>query len=203
MVPAPSADRFDAFRALADRGRPGGWLMESLARTRAGTADSPETWAPAVADGVGLPAAAALGPAEYYADLAAPHGRRHVRVCAATAGDGVRALANLAILRGAVGTGRGYGVNPLRGQNNVQGASDMGALPDTLPGYGKVTDPVARSRAEEVWGVRVPAGPGLRIPQMFAAARAGDLRACPLVICNELFLSETARHADVVLPVAS
>ncbi|WP_239472112.1 molybdopterin-dependent oxidoreductase [Streptomyces sp. NEAU-S7GS2] len=227
MVPVPSADRFDAFRALADRGRPGGWLMESLARTRAGTADSPETWAPAVADGVGLPAAAALGPTEYYADLAAPHGRRHVRVCAATAGDGVRALANLAILRGAVGTGRGYGVNPLRGQNNVQGASDMGALPDTLPGYGKVTDPVARSRAEEVWGVRVPAGPGLRIPQMFAAARAGDLRAlwvigedvcatdpdtnrvaaalraCPLVICNELFLSETARHADVVLPVAS
>ncbi|MFF4603201.1 formate dehydrogenase subunit alpha [Streptomyces sp. NPDC001339] len=141
--------------------------------------------------------------------------------------DGVRALANLAILRGAVGTGRGYGVNPLRGQNNVQGASDMGALPDTLPGYGKVTDPVARSRAEEVWEVRVPAGPGLRIPQMFAAARAGDLRAlwvigedvcatdpdtnrvadalraCPLVICNELFLSETARHADVVLPAAS
>ncbi|MFF4603200.1 NAD(P)H-dependent oxidoreductase subunit E [Streptomyces sp. NPDC001339] len=86
MAPVPPADRFDAFRALADRrGRPGGRLMESLARTRAGTADSPETWAPAVAAGVGLPAAAALGPAGYYADLAAPHGRRHVRVCAATA----------------------------------------------------------------------------------------------------------------------
>ncbi|MCL6735148.1 formate dehydrogenase subunit alpha [Streptomyces neyagawaensis] len=141
--------------------------------------------------------------------------------------DGVRSLANLAILRGAVGTDRGYGVNPLRGQNNVQGASDMGALPDLLPGYGKVTDPAARARAENVWGVPVPGRPGLRIPDMFAAARAGDLWAlwvigedvcatdpdanqvvraldtCPLVVCNELFLSETARHADVVLPVAS
>ncbi|MFW6723899.1 formate dehydrogenase subunit alpha [Streptomyces sp. MAR4 CNY-716] len=141
--------------------------------------------------------------------------------------DGVRALANLAILRGAVGTDRGYGVNPLRGQNNVQGASDMGALPDLLPGYGKVDDPAARARAEAVWGARVAERPGLRIPDMFAAARAGALRAlwiigedvcatdpdtdqvvraldaCPLVVCNELFLSETARRADVVLPVAS
>ncbi|TMS00326.1 formate dehydrogenase subunit alpha [Nonomuraea basaltis] len=141
--------------------------------------------------------------------------------------DGVRTLANLAILRGAVGTDRGYGVNPLRGQNNVQGASDMGALPDTLPGYGKVRDPVARGRAEQMWGTRLPDHDGLRIPQMFAAARSGDLRvlwvigedvattdpdanqviaalnACPLVISQELFLSETARHADVVLPAAS
>lgn len=141
--------------------------------------------------------------------------------------DGVRTLANLAILRGAVGTDRGHGVNPLRGQNNVQGASDMGALPDCLPGYGKVTDPAVRSQAEAVWGAPVPVRPGLRIPDMFAAARAGDLRAlwvigedvcatdpdtnrvaealdtCPLVVCNELFLSETARHADIVLPAAS
>ncbi|MXM64680.1 formate dehydrogenase subunit alpha [Streptomyces sp. HUCO-GS316] len=141
--------------------------------------------------------------------------------------DGVRSLANLAILRGAVGTDGGCGVNPLRGQNNVQGASDMGALPDVLPGYGRVTDPAVRSRAEDVWGVPVPGRPGLRIPDMFAAARSGDLRAlwvigedvcatdpdanrvaealdaCPLVLCSELFLSETARHADVVLPVAS
>ncbi|MFI7707399.1 formate dehydrogenase subunit alpha [Nonomuraea sp. NPDC049480] len=141
--------------------------------------------------------------------------------------DGVRTLANLAILRGAVGTGRGFGVNPLRGQNNVQGASDMGALPDLLPGYGKVGDPAARARAEQVWGVPMPRHDGLRIPQMFAAARAGALRVlwiigedvcatdpdtnqvvaaldtCPLVVCQELFLSETARHADVILPAAS
>ncbi|GAA2287354.1 formate dehydrogenase subunit alpha [Nonomuraea roseoviolacea subsp. roseoviolacea] len=141
--------------------------------------------------------------------------------------DGVRALANLAILRGAVGTSRGYGVNPLRGQNNVQGASDMGALPDLLPGYQPVTDPDVRRRAARLWGAEIPSRPGLRIPQMFAAARAGDLRAlwivgedvcatdpdatrvaaaldaCPLVVCDELFLSETARRADVVLPAAS
>lgn len=53
----------------------------------------------------------------------------------------------------------------------------MGALPDLLPGYGKVTDPDVRSRAEAVWGVRVPERPGTRIPDMFAAARAGELRA--------------------------
>ncbi|MGW2638876.1 NAD(P)H-dependent oxidoreductase subunit E [Streptomyces sp. NPDC001348] len=86
MVPAGPADRFDAFRALADRrGRPGARLIESLAETRARTADGPEAWAPAVAARMGLPAAAGLGPADYYADLAAPHGRRHVRVCEATA----------------------------------------------------------------------------------------------------------------------
>ncbi|MGC0372932.1 NADH:ubiquinone oxidoreductase subunit E [Streptomyces sp. SAI-229] len=81
-----SARTFDAFRALADRrGRPGDRLIESLAEARDGTSDSPESWAPAVASRTGLPAAAALGPASYYADLSAPHGDRHVRVCTATA----------------------------------------------------------------------------------------------------------------------
>ncbi|MGW1952917.1 NAD(P)H-dependent oxidoreductase subunit E [Streptomyces sp. NPDC001920] len=86
MAVVRSGHSFDAFRALADRhGRPGARLIESLAEARATTKDSPELWAPAVAARVGLPAAAALGPAGYYADLAAPHGDRHVRVCAATA----------------------------------------------------------------------------------------------------------------------
>jgi len=141
--------------------------------------------------------------------------------------DGVRTLANLAILRGAVGTVRGGGVNPLRGQNNVQGASDMGALPDLLPGYQRVTDGDARRRVGDAWGVALPPRPGLRIPDMFAAALDGRLRAlyvmgediaqtdpdshhvraaldaCELVISQEIFLSETARLADVVLPAAS
>ncbi|CAM5573336.1 NAD(P)H-dependent oxidoreductase subunit E [Streptomyces aurantiogriseus] len=86
MAPVHPADRFDAFRALADRrGRPGDGLIESLATARTGTANGPEVWAPSVAAALELPAAAALGPAGYYADLAAPHSRRHVRVCAATA----------------------------------------------------------------------------------------------------------------------
>ncbi|MEU5644453.1 formate dehydrogenase subunit alpha [Streptomyces milbemycinicus] len=181
-----------------------------------------------VADLTGVPAADLVAAARLYGRARQPAIVYGLGVTEHLHGtDGVRSLANLAILRGAVGTDRGHGVNPLRGQNNVQGASDMGALPDLLPGYGKVTDPAVRSRAEAVWGAPVPARPGLRIPDMFAAARAGNLRAlwvigedvcatdpdtnqvaraldtCPLVICNELFLSETARHADIVLPAAS
>ena len=141
--------------------------------------------------------------------------------------DGVRTLSNLAILRGAVGLGRRGGVNPLRGQNNVQGACDVGALPDLLPGYQKVADGQARARVAEVWGVELTDRPGLRIPQMLAAAREGRLdalwaigedllatdpdstsvraalEACPLVVCNDPFLSPTARASDVVLPVST
>ncbi|WP_367325762.1 NAD(P)H-dependent oxidoreductase subunit E [Streptomyces sp. HUAS ZL42] len=104
MVPVGPADRFDAFRALADRrGRPGNRLIESLAEARAGTPDGPEVWAPPVAARVGLPAAAALGPASYFADLAAPHGRRHVRVCAATACFAAQAGRHLADVEDALG----------------------------------------------------------------------------------------------------
>jgi formate dehydrogenase major subunit len=141
--------------------------------------------------------------------------------------DGVRTLSNLAVLRGAVGTARGAGVNPLRGQNNVQGASDVGALPDLLPGYQRVVDDEARRRVGDVWGVTLPARPGLRIPDMFAGALDGRVRAlyvmgediaqtdphsghvraaieaCELVVSQEIFLSETAQLADVVLPAAS
>lgn len=181
-----------------------------------------------VEDITGVPAADLIAAARLYGGARSPAIVYGLGVTEHLHGtDGVRTLANLAILRGAVGTDRGHGVNPLRGQNNVQGASDMGALPDLLPGYGKVTDPAVRARAEAVWGGPVPERPGLRIPDMFAAARAGRLRAlwvigedvcatdpdankvaealraCPLVVCSELFLSETARRADVVLPVAS
>ncbi len=142
--------------------------------------------------------------------------------------DGVRTLANLAVLAGQVGTARGGGVNPLRGQNNVQGASDMGALPDLLPGYRRVADDdEAVARCEREWGVSLDRTPGLRILDMFAAALDGRLKAlwvigediaqsdpdtrqveaaidaCDLVISQDLFLSKTAERADVVFPAAA
>jgi formate dehydrogenase alpha subunit len=141
--------------------------------------------------------------------------------------EGVRALCNLATLTGSVGTANGCGANPLRGQNNVQGASDMGAMPDVLPGYQKVADPEIGARFEAAWGAPIRPGRGLRIPEMFDAAVAGELKAlivfgedivqtdpdsthvraaidaCELVVSHEIFLSETAALADVVLPAAS
>ncbi|MEV6370439.1 formate dehydrogenase subunit alpha [Micromonospora musae] len=138
--------------------------------------------------------------------------------------DGVRTLSNLAILKGAVGTPGCCGVLSMRGQNNVQGASDMGALPDLLPGYQRVTDPDVRARFNQAWRAEVPVRPGLRILDMFASAIAGRVRAmyvigediaqtdpdsnnvrralaaCDLVINHDLFLSSTAEHADVVFP---
>ncbi|MDM4721897.1 formate dehydrogenase subunit alpha [Micromonospora sp. WMMA1363] len=141
--------------------------------------------------------------------------------------DGVRTLANLAILKGAVGTPGCCGVLSMRGQNNVQGASDMGALPDLLPGYQHVTDAEIRARFSRSWGADVPADPGLRILDMFAAAIAGRIRAmyvigediaqtdpdsgnvraalaaCDLVVSHDLFLSHTAELADVVFPAVS
>ena len=141
--------------------------------------------------------------------------------------DGVRTLANLAILTGNVGTAHGCGVNPLRGQNNVQGASDVGALPDLLPGYQPLRDDDAVRRCEEVWGVELDREIGMRIPAMFDAAIGGQLKAlwvmgediaqtdpdtahveaamaaCEIVVSQEIFMSRTAERADVVLPSAS
>ena len=126
-----------------------------------------------------------------------------------------------------MGTETGGGANPLRGQNNVQGASDMGAMPDVLPGYQKVADEEVAGRFEDAWGVPIGRDRGLRIPEMFDAAVAGELKAlivfgediaqtdpdsghvraaieaCELVVSQEIFLSETAKLADVVFPAAS
>jgi formate dehydrogenase major subunit len=86
--------------------------------------------------------------------------------------ESVTLLCNLAILTQAVGR-EGVGVNPLRGQNNVQGAADMGCQPDLLTGYLPVSDPAVRERVGEIWGVDFPESKGRRLFQMYDAARVG------------------------------
>jgi formate dehydrogenase major subunit len=134
-------------------------------------------------------------------------------------------LANLAMITGHVGK-EFSGVNPLRGQNNVQGACDMGALPNTFSGYASVTDPAAIERFEKAWGVTLNRELGLRIPEMLEEAVAGKLKAMyvmgedpvltdadanhvrkamqtlDFLVVQDLFLTETAKYADVFLPAA-
>jgi bidirectional [NiFe] hydrogenase diaphorase subunit len=160
MVPTGPAGRFDAFRALADRrGRPGGRLIESLAETRAGTTDSPEVWAPPAAAGVGLPAAAALGPASYYADLAAPHGRRHVRICTATACFAARAGRHLREAEQALGVSAGT-ASP-DGETSLQAVRCLGycyAGPAALDGDIPCTGPTL---VRQLVGHEPPRTPGI------------------------------------------
>ena len=140
--------------------------------------------------------------------------------------DNVLSLANLAMLTGNVGK-PSSGVNPLRGQNNVQGACDLGALPNVYPGYQKVTDPTVRAKFEKAWGVPLPPEVGLTVVEMMHAAAEGRLKglivmgenpmvsdpnlnhveealaALDFLVVQDVFLTETARLADVVLPAAS
>ncbi|MEY4238452.1 MAG: hypothetical protein RL339_1053 [Pseudomonadota bacterium] len=135
----------------------------------------------------------------------------------------VMAIANLAMATGNIGR-PGVGVNPLRGQNNVQGACDMGSFPHELSGYRHISDTAARSLFEQDWGVTLDAEPGLRIPNMLDAALDGSfraiyiqgedilqsdpnthhvaagLKAMDVVIVHDLFLNETANYAHVFLP---
>src|SRR5437773_8851537 len=90
--------------------------------------------------------------------------------------DNVLALVNLALLTGHVGR-YGSGVNPLRGQNNVQGGGDMGAIPDRLPGFQHVENDELRSRFEQAWGVKIPSKRGLHLSGMFEAMEHGDFTA--------------------------
>ncbi|CAF0699911.1 formate dehydrogenase subunit alpha [Candidatus Methylacidithermus pantelleriae] len=138
----------------------------------------------------------------------------------------VIALANLAMATGNIGR-EGVGVNPLRGQNNVQGSCDMGSFPHELPGYRHISDDATRALFEAAWGVELDPEPGLRIPNMFDAALSGTfkglyvqgediaqsdpnvqhvhaaLRAMECVIVQDLFLNETAKFAHVFLPGSS
>ncbi len=135
----------------------------------------------------------------------------------------VMAIANLAMATGNIGR-KGVGVNPLRGQNNVQGACDMGSFPHELSGYRHISDVGARTLFEADWGVTLDPEPGLRIPNMLDAAVDGDfkalyvqgedilqsdpntrhvsagLAAMECVIVHDLFLNETANYAHVFLP---
>jgi formate dehydrogenase alpha subunit len=143
-----------------------------------------------------------------------------------TGTDNVRSIANLAMLCGNVGVESG-GVNPLRGQNNVQGACDMGALPNVLSGYQSVTDPATIKKFEENWGVPLSSHPGLTVIEMMQGALEGNVKAMyimgenpmvtdpdlthveealkklELLVVQDLFLTETAKLAHVVLPSAS
>ena len=135
----------------------------------------------------------------------------------------VMAIANLAMMTGNIGR-EGVGVNPLRGQNNVQGACDMGSFPHELPGYRHISDSATREIYQSLWGTPLDAEPGLRIPNMLDEAVAGrfmglyiqgedivqsdpdtrhvtaGLAAMECVIVQDLFLNETADYAHVFLP---
>jgi formate dehydrogenase major subunit len=140
--------------------------------------------------------------------------------------DNVLALINLALLTGHVGR-YGSGLNPLRGQNNVQGGGDMGALPNKLPGFQDVEDPGVRAKFERVYGGKIPPENGWHLTAMFQAIERGDLRAVYVIgenpaqseadahraihlletldhlVVQDLFLTATAERAHVVLPAAA
>ena len=140
--------------------------------------------------------------------------------------DNVLATANLAMLTGNVGK-PSTGVNPLRGQNNVQGACDMGSLPNVYPGYQAVSDPAIREKFQAAWGCELSPSPGLTLVEIFDAAYRKEIKAIYLIgenptlsdpdaqhvqealsrldffVAQDIFLSETAKLAHVVLPAAS
>ena len=140
--------------------------------------------------------------------------------------DNVISLINLAVLTGHVGK-YGSGLNPLRGQNNVQGGGDMGALPDRLPGFQHVENDALRARFDAAWGVPVPPKRGWHLSGMFDAMERGDLTAVYVIgenpiqseadqhrtiklmndleflVVQDMFLTRTAEMADVVLPAAA
>ncbi len=140
--------------------------------------------------------------------------------------DNVMAVANLALLTGSIGK-PSSGVNPLRGQNNVQGACDLGGLPNVYPGYQRVDDPQNQEKFEKAWNRKLSGEVGLTHTEIFDAILAGDIKSLYMVgenpalteadakhaqkalaaldflVSQDIFLSESAQYADVVLPAAS
>ncbi len=140
--------------------------------------------------------------------------------------ENVMSLANLAMLTGNIGL-PSTGVNPLRGQNNVQGACDMGCMPNTYHGYQNVANPDVRTKFENAWNTELRSEPGITLVEMFDAAAKKELKAMYLIgensllsepdvhhmeealsnldflVVQDIFLTETAQYADVVLPASS
>lgn len=185
-----------------------------------------EKYTPAYVESVtGIPAAQLTEAARMYATARVASILYCMGITQHTTGtDNVKSLANLAMLCGHMGK-PGGGVNPLRGQNNVQGACDMGGLPDVFSGYQKVIDPAARQKMEVAWNVTgLPDKPGLKVTHMIPKALEKALKALyiigenPLVsdpdlnhvehclknldflVVQDIFLTETAQLADVVFP---
>src|SRR5262247_1192058 len=173
-------------------------------------------------------------PAHVIRDMAQTYARAHRAMICWTLGitehhnavDNVLALINLALLTGHVGR-YGSGLNPLRGQNNVQGGGDMGALPDRLPGFRQVEDDAVRARFEEFWGKKIPPKRGWHLSGMFEAMERGELTSLYIIgenpaqseadaahalhllkglehlVVQDIFLTATAELADVVFPAAA
>ncbi|MFJ2990600.1 molybdopterin oxidoreductase family protein, partial [Collimonas sp. NPDC087041] len=187
----------------------------------------PENSPERMAEVTGVPAAELRGAARLYA--AAGNGAIYYGLGVTEHAQGstmVIGIANLAMATGNVGR-EGVGVNPLRGQNNVQGSCDMGSFPHELPGYRHVSDSTVRGEFEQSWGVTLSPEPGLRIPNMFDAALDGSfmglycegedivqsdpntqhvtaaLAAMECIVVQDLFLNETAKYAHVFLPGSS
>ena len=181
----------------------------------------------ATADITGVPAETVRGAARLYAG--AGNGAIYYGLGVTEHSQGtttVMCIANLAMATGNIGR-EGVGVNPLRGQNNVQGSCDMGSFPHELSGYRHISDDAARALFESAWHVRLQPEPGLRIPNMFEAALEGSfkgmyiqgedmaqsdpntqhvtaaLASMECVVVQDLFLNETAKYAHVFLPGSS
>jgi formate dehydrogenase major subunit len=192
-------------------------------RFAAETRNSPE----ALEAITGVPAADVRAAARLYAS--APNGAIYYGLGVTEHSQGstmVLGIANLAMATGNVGR-EGVGVNPLRGQNNVQGSCDMGSFPHELPGYRHVSDTATRSLFESTWGVTLSDEPGLRIPNMFEAALDGTfkgmyvqgediaqsdpntqhvvdaLTSLECLVVQDIFMCETAKFAHVLLPGSS
>ena len=173
-------------------------------------------------------------PAHVIRDMAHMYARAHRAMICWTLGitehhnavDNVLALINLALLTGHVGK-YGSGLNPLRGQNNVQGGGDMGALPDRLTGFQHVENAAFREKFEKHWSAKIPAQKGWHLSQMFEAMERGELSALYVIgenplqseadqnhtrhllesldflVAQDMFLTKTAELADVVLPASA